>query len=244
VALERGTFGWSNAVYPLTASTANSALKDADPALFYALDFWSTVLTSHLLARWTAECTAAGGGAADMASAIVKQTSSYDPAPYLKETQYKFPLLAVYRMRSTSRERTIAWENTESRWGVQWILPPLPPDQCERLLPFRKAVFDVLVNRTTNQQDPSYQSNAMVWHDLAKLDTVGFTDFVDYRPMQGTDTLIFPTVTMTAVVLERTMVPAGAYDGLTEADVDVQVDPDGTNSNNIDHFVDVKTTFP
>lgn len=244
MALERNTFGWSSAVYPLTSSTANSSLKDADPALYYALDFWSTVLQTYLGARWSAECTAAGGGAADMAGAIVKRTRSYDPAPYLKQVQEQFPLLAVYRMRSSARERTISWEDTESRWGVQWILPPLPPDQCERLMPFRKAVFDVLVNRTTNQQDGSYQSGAMVWRDLAKLETIGFTDFVDYRPMQGIDGLIFPCLTATAMVLERTMVPAGAYDNLAGTDVDVQIDPDGTNTNNIDHFVDVKTDFP
>ena len=47
-------FGYGGAVYPLTSSTTNSLLRDADPALFYVLEFLSWGLGHYLDARITA----------------------------------------------------------------------------------------------------------------------------------------------------------------------------------------------
>ena len=46
---------------PLTSSTANTLLRDADPAVYYALEFFAQVIRTHIGTRLLAEATAAEG---------------------------------------------------------------------------------------------------------------------------------------------------------------------------------------
>lgn len=227
MALERGTFGFGAAVYPLAASLSNTLLQDADPAVFWAIDFWRTVLETHVGPRWSLAVSDAGRP--DLASQLVQQVATFNPVPYLKRDQFKFPLLAVYRMsEARDNDRTIAWTNVEATWGVQLILPPVSPSQREKVNPVLKAFRDVLYERTTNQADPSYRSGQVVWSQLAKVEMIGFAA-ADFRDALGTDDLVFPCCTLRARVTERTQPVTGAYDQLSGEDVEIDVDK-GTGS--------------
>ena len=88
-----GTFQYGGTAYPLTASTANSLLRDADPSLYYALDYFAAMITQHVGARLIAE----SAGFSSPITAAVVQVAPMDPAPYLLQQQFKFPLLSVSR---------------------------------------------------------------------------------------------------------------------------------------------------
>src|SRR5579872_7429478 len=107
MALERSTFKWGGVVYPLTSATTNALLQDADPAIFYALDFYASMLQQYLGARWSAECTRANRS--DIGANVVQSKVPYDPSDYLTTEQLSFPLLAVYRTRSTEAEQSVQW---------------------------------------------------------------------------------------------------------------------------------------
>lgn len=237
MALERGTFQWGGTVFPVATGTGNSALQDLDPAIFYALDFWSTVLQAHLGARWQVEAT--NQNRADIAAAIVQDKKPYDPADYLNETQVKFPLLAVYRVSSKDRELTAVWEHTESVWNVDYVLPPMTAGELENIGPFLFAVFRVLVQRTTNGADPSYQSNAQVWSaSFAGIEEVAFEscEVGNWKSAAG---LTFPTMHAVFRCVERQKVPAGAFDPLNGTDISENlVSSDGTTITNV---VQIKT---
>src|SRR3974377_626799 len=107
MALERSTFGWGSAVYPITSATANSSLQDIDPSLYYALDYFAAVLQTSLGARWAVECAAANRP--DLASSVVASKVPFDPTQFLTETQFSLPILAVFRESATNDERTVIW---------------------------------------------------------------------------------------------------------------------------------------
>lgn len=223
MAAERGTFGFGGAVYPLTTAGSNTLLQDADPALYWATDFWRSVLETHLYARWAVERAAANVAVPDTTK-LVQQLVPFDPVPYLKRDQFKFPLLAAYRMtEGRDADRTIAWVDVQATWGVALILPPISPSQLERVNPILRAFRDVLYERTNNQADPSYHSGEVVWSNLAKVELIGFQG-ADFRPALGMDNLIFPCCTLRASVTERVQPVDGAYDVLAGQDVEIDVD--------------------
>ena len=150
------SFGGGGAAYPLPASTANSLLKDADPAIYYALDFFANVIQIHSGARISAEASAAGGGLS--IPNLPPTQLPYDPFPYLKELQTaaKLPLLAIFRKGGNLTARTVSLQHDEANVTMQYILPPLTAGQAERLIPALKAVKDILHNRGEQGWDPAY----------------------------------------------------------------------------------------
>lgn len=166
-----GTFQWGAVQYPLTSSTSRSALEDADPALFEATGFFEGVLAIHLGARWDAEVTAIG--LPELAGSIVASTSPYDPVPVFQQAQFQFPLLALYRIDGSFGARTVDRAHEVSRWGLDWVLPPLTPAQLERLYPFLHSASRVLNDRTDYGYDPDYEAGRKVW-DIGGVERIGF----------------------------------------------------------------------
>jgi hypothetical protein len=213
---EESAFKWGAAAYPLTPSTANSLLRDADPARFWALDYFKRVLELHLGDRWLAETAAAGLPAAQQA--IVAAAIPYDPLPSLRHDQLPFPLLSVFRTTGKTNDVTLNWEHTVSEWVVTYSLPPLSPAQREQLEPALVAVANVIKNRVTQGFDPSYQNGAVVWdaaHGGIEEITVSSERFGN---MPGSGDLFFPTVMLTLAVTERQDSLTGAFDLLAGED--------------------------
>lgn len=237
MALERGTFAFAAAVYPLTSATTQSFLQDSDPALYYALDFCAGVLQIHLGARWAAECALANR--ADLGGSVVRDKVPYDPAPYLTQDQLKPPILAIYRTRWETGDTTNFYENIQSQWQLQYILPPLEIAQLERLNPALKAVMDVLVNRLHEGSDPAYLSNKQIWVD-AKIEGMSVVSGKMGSYQSGGD-LVFPAVLMELSVKERWEYVANSHDPLLGTDH--QIDHKASDNTVQSDFIDFKVDF-
>jgi hypothetical protein len=223
------SFKHGGTTFPLTASTSNSLLKDADAVSFYMLDFFASVLNTHLGSRLAAQATAAG---MTISNAVAMKVP-YDPAPYLLEEQFKFPLLAVYRKRSVMRGN-ISYRHDDSEFAVAYILPPLSAAQAEQLLPILRAVGRVLDNRADMGFDPAYtppggSAGQSVWgSSYANLESITFTEET-YGAYAGMGDLTFPSWVGSLKVAERDMYIAGSFDALDGVDITENVvGEDGT----------------
>jgi hypothetical protein len=229
--LADGTFNYGGLSFPLATPSATTLLQDADPAIFWALDYFSTMLATHIGARLVAESTACG--ATDI-TAAVRSTVPYDPAPLLTTQQLKLPMLAVYRIRDRYQRITSAWSHEEATWGVTYVLPPLRDDQVERLWPILHAAAIVIHNRTEQGHDPAYRSNALVWADLARVERIGVTGG-SFGRYDVTDQLYMPAWTGEIVCREREMPPtdlpalAGTDDAIDLAQSGAATIPDLVN---------------
>lgn len=157
--------------YPITASTTNTLLRDADPALYYATNFIAGVLAIHIGPRLVAE--AARTTIAAPIAAAVQYTVSVDPGPNLTDTRFRWPLLAVYRIGGVRNSRTVVWRHLIAQWGITYVLPPMTMHQAEAIYPIMKSVGDVIDNRITLGFDPAYNNGQKVW-SLAGIEAIEF----------------------------------------------------------------------
>jgi len=213
-------------VAPLTASTANSLLDDADPALSAVLAFCQGVLPIHLGARFDAEVVRAGRP--DLAGHLADRAIPYDPLPFLAQEQLVPPLLAVYPIRENTHEKTRNWWHLEEQWRVQWILPPLTPAQFLQLSPILRAVGRVLVDRIEQGWDPAYKTGSKVF-SVANIEEIGVTE-CRYGTVAGIDSKIFfPAVEIDLLVSEQKG-PTPGNEALDGIDAKVQsTNSDGSN---------------
>lgn len=219
------TFKHGGVTYPLTDATTNSFLQDSDPTVFYALDFFEAMINTHVGDRLVAECTLSG--IVDI-SAPVAHKIPFDPQPYMTETQFKYPLLCVYRKTADISDKTVVWQHDVCELDVAYILPPITGAQAESIMPVLRAVGVVLINRTELGFDPSYSSGAHVW-TLAGLESIGFTK-CSFGFYEGMGNLFFPTWTGTLIVKERTSKAADAFDAFEGADVNIDIHDTATNT--------------
>lgn len=207
--------------FPLTSSTVNSLLQDADPAIFYALDYLSFVLTEEIGARLVA--------AAQLAGAPINQAVAYktpmDPEPFLQSEQFAFPLLAVYRKSGTLHQLTASYRDDVDLWEVAYILPPLTAGQSEAILPILHAAKIALDDRAEMGRDIAYTPPTLtaaagdsVWGaSYANLEAIKFTT-ATYARLPKTDSLWFHAVILEAEVKERTNKIAGSLSVFGGAD--------------------------
>ena len=156
-----GKFKFGNTEFPLTSSTANSFLQDANPAVYYALDYCKSVLFLHLQDRWAAEVQKVRMPIAD--GYVVNYALPYDPGPSLLSQQFKFPLLALWEKENVTEPRTFSWYHSRKTWQLMYCLPSLSPSQMERLYPALTAVDTILRDRIEQGYDPNYQNGREIW---------------------------------------------------------------------------------
>lgn len=146
------TFEYGTVNFPLDADSANSLLRDADPAVYYALELFASVINTHIGARLVAEAQAAG--ATDITSAVAEAVP-VNPEQFLTEEHFKFPLLTLHRESTTFKYVT------QKRLAIHklkcaYVLPPLRAAQAERLLPVLHAVSLVLDQKCADGRDDEY----------------------------------------------------------------------------------------
>lgn len=232
------SFVHGGAAYPLSATSTNSLLQDADPAVFFALDYFRTVIPLYLGARVLAELNASVPIGAF--TSVLAQWVPYDPAPYLQEQQLQFPLLAVYRVQEQDEDRTANWPHRMCRWAAQYILPPLTSGQMQRVAPILKAVGDVLQNRIENMFDPGYNSGASPWKS-AGLESIKLVEG-SYGRFSDGGNMTFPTWKGTLLVKERVMPsPPSAFQPF--AGIDTSEDLASPVNPTIQDVVDVKVDY-
>jgi hypothetical protein len=232
------SFVQGGSTYPLTTSTTNSLLLDADPSLYYVLDYFQSVLNTYLAPRFAAELARAP--ALTLITQLVQAVAPYDVSPYLTQMQQSFPLLSVYRNTSKFVWRAQSWMRDDSTWTVEYILPPLSPAQVERLRPILRSIEAVLLDRIENTFDPAYRSGVSPWA-LAGLEEIVLQE-AQHGFYAGDGNLVFPSWKATLLVKERQMPPvAGAFG--TFSGTDTEIDLASTVDAQVSDFADVKLDF-
>lgn len=238
MAAENSAFRFGGVDYPLTAATTNSLLKDADPALYWSIEFAKSVLNTYLSARIVAEsllCEAP-------ITAAVKSTANYDPGPFLLEhSQLTPPVLAIYRVRETFNQRTVTWDHEDSEWSIAYILPAFQNyGGIDRIKPIQHSVGHVLRNRFSLGYDPSFQSGAKIFASAyANVETIDI-EGADYGRFEDAQGLYFETMVLKARVRERVMPPiAGTYDTLSGTDT--SLDNASVGQTTVPDVVQLKT---
>lgn len=212
-----GRFRHGAVSFPLAVATTNGLLRDADPALYYALEFYTAVINAHLSTRLAAEAALISYSGL---TAAVKSALPYNPGPFLTESQTAFPVLALYRGTEQHNERTLSWRMTSSEWVLSYVLPPLNAMQAERLAPALNAVKVIVENRTEVGFDPNYASGAKVFgSSYANLEGI------DVRSSQFElwdlgQQLPFHALTMTLSVRERQSMASGTFEDMSRIDTD------------------------
>lgn len=173
--------------YPLP-TTANTKAY-ADPTIRLLLDFCESVLNTYLGAFWASlQANQNTGITADMPLIATKLT--YDPFAFFASSNYKFPLLAVFRNESTKTEKTFTWYVWQSKIELNYILPPLSASQYNNMRDVFRAVRDVIADRLALRWDPSYQDGYTVIDDakIGQLEVV--REVVEYLPNPQNDLTI------------------------------------------------------
>jgi hypothetical protein len=193
-------------VSPLTAATTNALLDDADPAIAVTLAYYAACLQTHLGARWDAEVVKAGLPA--LAGAMTTLAIPYDPIPFLTSAALVPPFLALYTVSETPVELTRHHYRLAAEWKLLLVLPTLTPAQYLQLSPFLRAAAKVLLDRTEQGYEPTYQSGAR-FAIAAGLEQIRI-DRTSYGNIQGATTnLFFPTLGMDITACERRMTTPG-----------------------------------
>jgi hypothetical protein len=220
------THAFGSVDYPLTEELDNSFLKDADPALYWILDYVAWAIDRHAGARIEAEAT--------RCKVPIKQavgsTTPWDPSRALVDKAFsKYPVLGLYRTSEKFTEHSRGWLRSDGTWELLYVLPPIPWQQWEKFSPVLRTVARVVLLALEQGHDPSYESNAAVYdEDHAGIQSISVGDAA-YGTIDDSEGLITYAVTMTITVKERQS-PTN-FSAMTRADHDVTVHDPVTNTD-------------
>lgn len=155
-------FGFNGTTFPLAASSAV-----ADPVTQTILRYFQNIIQINLGTAFAADALSVGFTHANINSVIdgnmVPQVVNYPVASLLKDTNFKFPLLSVYRLTREFEQFTNMKLMIKSDYLVSFILPPLSVEQYAVLYKYLAYVSDVLIQRTWQGYDVNYNSGEQVW---------------------------------------------------------------------------------
>ncbi len=221
--------------YPVTDSTTNTLLRDADPAIHYACELFASALNTYVGPRLLAQAALED---INFPSAVEK-VLHFEPTPFLLSDQMVFPLFCLYRSEETWVELNAAALRSASVWEWAYVLPPFTPRQIEQLSPILRSV-GVVISTVANQScDPAYE-NGKTLRELSGIQKMQ-AQSVKYGGFEAVDGQLdkwWRAVTGRLLVMERDELADGAlkayegatvnidsvtHDGSVEADV-VQLD--------------------
>lgn len=238
MALERGAFQFGVATFPITDSTDNSLLEDADPAIFHALALLSSAFSTYFGARLLSQ---AALNNYRLPSAVV-MTAAFDPTPYLLADQFKFPLFCLYRQKDVWDEQTITADRSTSTWQFAYVLPPLTPVQARELQPILRSASVTLRRVLHMGWDPAFRSGQDVWA-TAGIQKARLID-ATYGGYERIDVLdqFYRALTGTITVLERERPLLTAFDDFDGADI--AIDERAVDGTALPGLIDAATHGP
>ena len=228
-------FSFDNNVYPPSTGTGHTLLADTDIVNSKILEFYRGVLQANLNARWTEACTACGMVNSNLQNLndgyIIGDALCYPIPETLKSTDYKFPILSVYRQDENYLQMSTHHIVTESNFVITFTLPPLNnPKQANSLYPFLNLVSKTLMFYTFEGNDPKYNNGELVWKNagfaFAMMDNAKFGSFLGQDGKTK-----YPSVQINFKVFERNHFVPGDYEALTGFDGYVD-SVDGYSINN------------
>lgn len=243
---ENQYFRVAEVLSPITSSLTDSALQDADPVLYRLLQYFAGVTAIHIGPRFDAEVTAMGRP--DLVGQSVAQVVGYDPLPIATEDQYKFPLLAAYRIEEDYEWKSVTWYHITSKIQVLYILPPLTSDQGKRLYPLTTHFARTLVDRTLEGFEQNFNAGEQVWHE-AGLEEIGMShsSYGKFPGLKGPNksNIWFPGVSCEIECIERRMPVPENFQDFTGFDgyISLPPDPPMDGYNSYIDFLDIKKDF-
>lgn len=211
-------FQVDSVIFPLPTGGQNSLLRDADPALYFALDFWTFVINQYLGQRLVQETSADN---LPLLGNAVKNSYPFDPLPEYLEDQIKFPALFAYRTTAHTEQWTAGWDHDLVEFELIYALPPLDADAAYKLLPALPAIAKAIRKKTSDAWDPAYTPPGGNLGDqfdaapYANLQEIGFgpainrriastpTRFYRIGKLPGTGNQVFPCVILNGYFIER-----------------------------------------
>jgi hypothetical protein len=236
--LEFGAFQFGAAEYPLTASTDNTLLQDADPALAAMLPFLTAVFETYFAARLKSQALL---HELRLPGAVVT-TAALDPTPFVMSDQFQFPIFCLYRKKDAWDDQSIAYGKSTSTLEFAYVLPPLTPVQAADLQPILRSVSVVMRRALTMMRDPGYQDGVEVLK-LAGIQRARLVDctYGGYERIDVNDKF-YRALTGTITVVEREQPATGQFSPYKGADTAIDVtDTDGTS---VEDFLTANTYGP
>jgi len=209
-------------------SAGATLLRDADPAIYYLLEFYAAVITKHVGPRLLSEAAACG---ADDIEVAVAESIPLNPEVFLTEEHIRFPMLCASRTGTKYMyvgQRKQAVDTIE----VSYVLPALTGGLAERLVPILYAVAACLDNRTERGMDPAYAEGARVW-EIAGVARAEITS-ASYGGYAPTDRLYFPAVKLVVELRQNSDVATGDFELFQTAHVHVDVPETATTEEYLD----------
>ncbi len=229
-----GEFQEGNTLYPLTGSPTNTLLQDADPVLYWMLQYFSSSLNTYMGARWTQEVARAG--LSQVIPSPVGMQFPKSPFPYLQDVGALFPILAVYWVDGSFLEKTISYNREQSIIEIAWVLPTLTMSQQEIIGPFTKAVKDIIENRSEHGADPNFMNN-FDWGQACGFDWIQMGSWHEMQLPHSKTNLPFVSMVMQLKIRMRNMPIADQFAPMEEVDTTFNLAPS-------DGYVTPDTVFP
>ena len=155
-------FGWNSTTFPLTPTATLT-----DPVTSTILRYFQNIIKINLGQAFAVDAAACGFLNAQMNFVVdgnmVPQALAYPPDSTLATTNYKFPLLSVYRLTREFQQFTNMKLMIKSDYLVNFILPPLSNTQFNSLYKYLAYVSDVLIDRSWRGFDINYNGGEQVW---------------------------------------------------------------------------------
>jgi len=216
MAYEESQYQIGGSVAPLTI-TGNSLLEDCDPAIFHMLGYFRFVLDYGFSTRWLSEAQAAGVNNISTTSCVGEYVS-YDPTEYFQTTQYKFPLLAMYRAEENYTEVTRSYFAAQGTVKVLFALPPLEAAQYNKLNPILVRMARAILDRNEQGWDPNYLNGQLVYQTAGIMGSKVENCSLGKIKKMDNSNLYFPAFELTFTIDERRNEVAGAYSMLDGID--------------------------
>lgn len=238
-------FSFDSNVYPPLTGTGNTTLKDTDIVSYKILQFFEGIIQTNLGARWNEACTACGMVNTKLQSMrdgyAVGNAVCYPVPSTLQQTDYKFPLLSVYREKEEYRQLSTNHIVIESDFVITWVMPPLAnPNQRNSLYPFLSDVSKTLLFYTFQGHDPKFNNGELVWKEAGFA--FALMEGAEYGSYLGQDGKTeYPSVRIKFKVFERDQFVRDNFESLTGFDGYID-ELDGYNINNpIVDFIEFHT---
>lgn len=236
-----GYFAIGNSVYPSQLNIGQTPLQQLNPQLYYTMDFFANCLRFDIGGVWSQ--TVAGlqsqGLGKDFLTNICSPTYvGYDPMPFLIESNYEFPLLAIYPVegKTTELSRT-AHVKSVGQYEILFILPAVNADEMEYVAPFLLASRDVIWRRGEWMFHPLYNGGQNIG-PLTGFSKAGIHGWKVCNIPAKTN-LQMPTLVLNYEMYETDKDVQGLYPNTNGLDTHINLQ--NTNATTIDNFVEIIT---
>lgn len=146
--------------FPLVAVGGRIPQPFTDAALPYLKDTINAYLGESFVETMKGKVNGAD------ATLACQETGHSDPDLAAHKVAVRLPYLALWPENGTLSEGTNRWDNIETRYAFEYILPPLPFNTIMGVVgPFLHALVKLLAGLIKAGGDPAHDAGARVWED-------------------------------------------------------------------------------